>query len=188
MKDITRKQFILGMPGLVYGLISPTFAFGKESLNLEKIKQKFYQLPEEDLLAKMMLGETSGCNYLEKVYAGWTPFNRMNDKKNYTGKDSLTNVLFHMNQYNCFDFSQRNAENLSRILNPQGNDLKEWEECKEITKELIKGNFRSYNLGQTHFYKKQLVPKLERGELKINPTRLKPIKSNGFKHQFYQEV
>ena len=158
------------------------------------IKEILENDSEETLLARMIFGETGGCTLLEKVYAGKTPFNRLHDGRTYTGKGSLKKVLLHPEQYSCFDSTETNRKNLRRILDlpkkllDSSKELKDWKENLIIAKGLIRGDWGNYNFGQTHFYKKHLVPKLKEGKLKIDPKRLEPIYSGGFKHQFYKEI
>ncbi len=183
---MNRRQFlkITGMAGadLVSRLLLPESSYG---ISERKILE---QKSEDILLAMMIYGETSGCEPREKIFAGITPFNRLNDGRKYNGEGSLKEVLLHPNQYSCFDNTTKNRENLRRILHPKKEEIKEWHESLIIAKGLLRGEWEYYNFGQTHFYKKSLIRKLKQGKLKIDPNRLQPIDSRGFKHQFYKEI
>ena len=175
------KKPILVGTGLIGSLAFPSYVFGSS------IREILERKPEDVLLAMMIYGETSGCIPLEKLFAGFTPFNRIEAGKSYFGTTSLKNVLLYPKAYNCFDDSEKNKKNLTRILSPNKKD-KEWIESVMITKGILRRDWTNYNQGQTHFYNKKLKKLLEQKKLGINPNKLKPIDSKGFKHQFYREI
>jgi len=135
MKQINRRQFmkksILVGTGLIGSLAFPSYVFGSS------IREILERKPEDVLLAMMIYGETSGCIPLEKLFAGFTPFNRIEAGKSYFGTTSLKNVLLYPKAYNCFDDSEKNKKNLTRILSPNKKD-KEWIESVMITKGILR--------------------------------------------------
>jgi len=181
---MNRRQFLKDLAwkstAVAIGLAIPGYAFGNSDRKiLEGDSDKV-------LLARMILGEATGCSTTEKLYVGFTPLNRLKHGKPYRNDNTLKKVLLHKNQFSCFnDSTKKTAQNLKRIISPTG---KEWYESLTLAEVLLRGEWDTHNFGQTHFYKKDLVEKLEQGKLKINPKKLKPINSENFKHQFYRET
>lgn len=184
MTNIKRRQFLktslMTGAGVVGNLFFPHLILAATTYII------FNSDSEKTLLARMLYGEGGTCTAEEKIEIGKTPFNRVNDGKLYNGEGCLKKVLLHPKQYNCFDLTEKNKENLERILNPKGT---EWEICNLISKKLLNEELEEYNKGQTHYYMKYLIPLLKAGKLKVDPSKLEPIQSpEYFAHQFYKEL
>jgi hypothetical protein len=186
MEKLNRREFMkFAGKSLIVGagiLIFPDYTLADIST-----KKELSEFSERDLLAKMIYGETRCCPTKEKVFAGITPFNRLETGLSYFGATSLKDVLLYKGAYNCFDNTEKNKKNLQKILYPDKED-KEWIESIIIAEGLLRNEWNGYNFNQTHFFKKNLIPKLKEGKLRIDPKKLKPIDSEEFKHQFYEEI
>lgn len=209
-KQYDRREFLKGMSAtLVTTLISPSliYAATKEELQYSYAtptkRDDLRKIPEQDLLARMIFGESRGCPTVqEKILIGQTALNRMSDGKKYTGENSLREVLLKQNrykgklcdQYSCFcDTIPKIKNNFYATLDPKKYEPKKWEESLLIVNILLEGSFDQFNLGQTIYVTKELVKKWE--EKNASPLwfrrseKVEHFTQNEhlFKHEFYKE-
>ncbi len=115
----------------------------------------FSQDNEEVLLARMILGEGEGCSNFEKIHIGYSAIVRAKDGKKWNG-ETVKQALLTPNQYESLSpYNKR-----SRILkNPMAYNPKEFLECLDLSKEILKGKYDKIVIKASHFYNPHLLKK-----------------------------
>lgn len=193
MEKINRRQFLKDLGIILAGASVANFAFPLDSFGAYNNPRDFLKsLPNEELLARMIFGEARGCSLDEKVWIGYTPINRMNDKKKYNGEGSLKDVLLYKDQYHCLgpkSEDKKSRDNFRKVLQPEKYEPNLWRESLDIANKIVNGKLKGYNYGQTSFITKDKVSELIKGKLPINPRKIDFIATpRDFKHQFYFEI
>ncbi len=177
MSEINRRNFIKQTTGLVATLLVPKTLQATTEKTLTS-RDELYHIPEKELLARMIFGETRNCSTTEQMIIGYTAFNRANDKKTFNGEGSLSSSLLRIyledHQYDCFDDKNpKIKENFQKTLNPQKYNPKKWDHCKTISYMLLNNRLSFLNQGQTVYVANYQVEKW--GKNKNTPRWFKNI-------------
>ena len=136
---------------------------------------------DEVLLARMIFGEARGCERLEKIAVGYTAINRARDGKRWNG-ETVRDAILTPEQYSCFN---EGDVNLEQIRDPYEYDKNSFDNCLEVARGILSGNYKDPTNGATHYFNPELAkPKWARKLDKIGkiPT------GNGLSaHEFYLE-
>lgn len=157
--------------GLV-ALISAGTALGEDD---------FAKDNDETLLARMIYGEARGEELEERIAVGYTAVNRANDGVKWNGTD-IRSVVLKPKQYSCFNEDDVNRE---KLLNPEKDDAKTWEECLDVAEGILNGKYEDPTQGATHYFNPKLCqPSWAKKMEKIGRIKTKLGES---KHEFYRE-
>lgn len=163
-------------------------------------REDLYNIPEEELLARMIFGEADSCPSHEQIAIAYTATNRLNDNKSYNGRGSLTRVLLKKyngnDQYDCFkdtSKSSRLTSNFHRTLNPEEHDIKTWEHCLEIANQIMENKHPNLNKGQTSYVTNSQIKEWKEKGITDNwfhnsiPITIPSPDASKFKHQFVRD-
>ncbi len=136
----------------------------------------FSQDTNEMLLARMIYGEARGCSPQERIAVGFTAVNRAARGRWYGG--NLREVILRPHQYSCFN---RNDPNRTQLMDPQQYDEQAFEECLDVARGIISGNYEDPTQGATHYFN----PRAANPSWANRLTRIGRI--NNSRHVFYRE-
>jgi spore germination cell wall hydrolase CwlJ-like protein len=139
--------------------------------------EDFSQDSDEVLLARMLFGEARGCDIEEKIAIAYTAINRAEDGKAWNG-ETLREVLLKPYQYSCFNKSDLNRK---KLMDPEKYDVRAWQECLEVAKDILADRYKDPTNRVTHYFKPSVVKPSWADKI----TRIGRIK--GSRHEFYRE-
>jgi uncharacterized protein YerC len=177
MSDLSRRQLLQLASYATVNLaiaINPTSILAKTHKPSEYCDKPYQtinhpneliNLSDRHQLARMVFGESRGCNGIEQTLIAHTAINRMKDGKKYNGEGSLANVLLDKDskgrpEYRCFNIDSKNPkikENSRATLDPRQYDPKAWETSLRIAHLTLSGYFEKYNLEQTYYVTKKTI-------------------------------
>jgi len=113
----------------------------------------FYKDEDSVLLARMLLGEATGCSEIEKIAIAFTPINRVEDGDELNGS-TIKDAILTPYQYSCFNSEKKSSLFLKDPLKYNSgeflNDLK-------LAKEVLGGKYKDPTNGATNYYNPMLV-------------------------------
>jgi len=142
------------------------------------VTDNFSKDNEEVLLARMILGEAEACSTIEKKSVAYTAINRAKDGKKWNGT-TVKEAILVPNQYSCFN----NGTASSKFLkNPMRYNPKDFLDCLNISKAILKKTYSDPSKGATHYYNPSKVkePSWTRHMIKIGRIQNGP-------HVYYKE-
>lgn len=152
------------------------------AMDAKTILRKLAELPDEELLARLVWGEARGEFIEGKMAVANVVMNRVKSGK-YGGKGGVKGVVLKPWQFSCFN---ANDPNLGLMLGPfGGRDAPIFNQCLTVAK-IVLGELCSDNtLGATHYFNPDIVPggwpaSWDRSRMMRRPTI--------GRHQFYREM
>ena len=150
-------------------------------MEAKAILRKLAELPEDELLARLIWGEARGEFIEGKMAVANVVMNRVKSGK-YGGKGGVKGVALKPWQFSCFNASD---PNLGLMLGPfGGRDAPFFHQCLTVAK-IVLGELCSDNTrGATHYFNPDVVPG---GWPKSwDPKRMRFLRKIG-RHDFYKE-
>lgn len=190
--NYSRRQFLRTGTGLAAAIaLSPLEVLADEKSQKTENKNQnskyktsdFLTDSEQALLARMLFGEARDCSELEKVAIAYTAINRANDGKKWNG-ETINEAILKPYQYSCFNNSDPNKE---KLMDPEKYDGKSFQECLTIAQRILKGEYKQYNKGATHYFNPEIVKKPKWADKMHKIGKVKVNEEKYSKHEFYKE-
>ena len=148
----------------------------------KEILRKLAELPDDELLARLVWGEARGESIVGKIAVAHVVMNRVKTGK-YGGKGGVKGVCLKPWQFSCFNAKD---PNLQLMLEPfGGRDAPIFRDCLLEARMALGGLSQDPTIGATHYFNPAVVPggwpaSWDRSRMMRRPTI--------GRHKFYREM